>query len=442
VTESAKRRVLIVTSSYSPAMVADMHRARHLAWELPGLGWDVEILSPDSSYQKAAHLDHDSAAFFVQPSTVHQAPGYLPLLFKAMKMGSIGWRAWRPMGRIGDRLLRSGRFDLVYFSTTQFPLFLLGRKWQRSHGVPYVLDIHDPCYRDTAGPPVWAERSLKHETSRRLARGIESRSVSEASGLVAVSERYVETLRRRYAPRRPPWLHPARHATIPFGVLPRDLEEAKRSMAQSAQGSEEFTRLVYVGAGGPIMERSFDLFCRTLAALRKIAPQSVDRVRIELRGTTLGWREGERKHLAEAAAAHGLAELVREDPRRLSYRRSLELLLESDGSLLLGVDDPGYMPSKLFTYAFSGKPLLALVHRDGPAYESVCGPQALGDALWFDDSREIPEAEAKENLGRFLESARTRQQFDRTKALGPFLASAMARRHAALFDNCLIGSRE
>jgi hypothetical protein len=442
VKESAQRRVLIVTSSYAPAMVADMHRARHLAWELPGLGWAVEILSPDSSCQNSSHLDHDSAGFFAEASAVHEVPGHLPHLFKAMKMGSIGWRAWWPMKRIGDRLLASGRFDLVYFSTTQFPLFLLGRKWQRSQGVPYILDFHDPCYRENAGPPVWAERSVKHEVSRRLAGLIESRSVSAASGLVAVSEKYVETLYRRYAWRLPPWLGPGRRATIPFGVLPRDLDEAKRSMPQLKYASGDFTRLVYVGAGGPIMERSFALFCRTLAALRGIERATVERIRVELYGTTLGWREGERKHLAEVAAAHGVADLVREDPRRLSYRRSHEVLLESDGALLLGVDDPGYMPSKLFTYAYSGKPLLALVRRDGPAYDAVCGSQPLGSALWFDASREIPEAESMEVVRRFLEAARARQLVDRAKPLEPFLASTMARNHAVLFESCLVGTKE
>ena len=56
-----------------------------------------------------------------------------------------------------------------------------------------------------------------------------------------------------------------------------------------------------------------------------------------------------------------------EYPARVTYRRSLELLLQGDGALVLGVDDAGYMPSKLATYAYSGKPLLACLHRDGPA---------------------------------------------------------------------------
>ena len=39
------RRVLIVTSSYAPTMIADMQRVRQLAWELPKLDWEVEVLS-------------------------------------------------------------------------------------------------------------------------------------------------------------------------------------------------------------------------------------------------------------------------------------------------------------------------------------------------------------------------------------------------------------
>jgi hypothetical protein len=59
------RRVLIVTSSYAPTMIADMQRVRQLAWELPKLGWEVEILSPSTEYQQATCVDEDSAVFFL-----------------------------------------------------------------------------------------------------------------------------------------------------------------------------------------------------------------------------------------------------------------------------------------------------------------------------------------------------------------------------------------
>ncbi len=434
------RRVLIVTSSYAPAMIADMHRARQLAWELPALGWDVEILTPDASYQQPSCLDGDSGAFFAPGTPVHTAPTYLPRLFKALGFGSIGWRALQPMRRMGDRLIGTGRFDLVFFSTTQFPFFLLGPRWQRRHGVPFVLDFHDPCYREDSTPPIWAKRSLKHAMSRRLAGFIEARSVAAAWGLVAVSPEYIETLRRRYASRRPSWLARGRSTAIPFAVLPRDLAEAENSLAGVVGASGDSVRLVYVGVGGPIMERSFGLFCQTLAHLRARERSTVDRLRVELYGTMLGWREGERRHLTEVAEAHGVADLVHEDPRRVSYRRSLELLLGSDGALILGVDDAGYMPSKLFTYAFSGKPLLAAVRRDGPAFAAMSVSLALGSALWFEPNREIPTDEGVAELRKFLLAGARHELTDRRRILEPYLANSMARRHGELFAACCAGS--
>ena len=65
------RRVLIVTNAYAPAMIADMQRARHLAWELPKLGWEVEILAPDAAFQPPSCLDPDSAEFFAQIGRAH-----------------------------------------------------------------------------------------------------------------------------------------------------------------------------------------------------------------------------------------------------------------------------------------------------------------------------------------------------------------------------------
>jgi hypothetical protein len=34
-------------------MIADMQRTRQLAWELPELGWEVEVLCPSGEYQPA-----------------------------------------------------------------------------------------------------------------------------------------------------------------------------------------------------------------------------------------------------------------------------------------------------------------------------------------------------------------------------------------------------
>jgi hypothetical protein len=427
------RRVLIVTGSYAPAMIADMHRARHLAWELPKLGWDVEILAPDSSYQEACCLDDDSDAFFAPGTKATFVPAFLPKLLLILGVGSIGWRSLVPMWRAGRGILKTGSFDLVYLSTTQFPLLLLGALWRRELGVPYVLDFHDPCHKDAGKYRAWLRPELKHVLARQLSQFVEARAVAASSGIVSVSPAYLDDLRRRYSGAKPAWTRTGRARVIPFAVSPFDLETVARNPKASAAAATR-PRIVYVGAGGAIMRRSFSLICRALACLRGSGRMPLGAIAIELYGTLRNWREGGPKDLAELAAEHGVGDLVDERPAWISYRHSLEILQDGDGALILGVDDAGYMPSKLFTYAYSRKPLLASLRSDGPAYAEFQGNPRLGHALWFSEAEDMPLSAAATVVEQFLQEVRRKDEIDRNAVLEPFLAQAMAVRHAALFD--------
>jgi len=307
--------------------------------------------------------------------------------------------------------------------------------WKRKFEVPYILDFHDPWVRICGADEV--RRSWKESLLNRLAILMERSAVLNAAGLVAVSPNYISTLQRRYEMSNPGWLAPNRHAVIPFGALGADLLEAGRTARIREKSATDELIVNYVGAGGPIMLRSFSLICRSLAYLRTQGGPLVKRVRIRLYGTVYDWQFGERKHLEDAAQDAGVGELVSEHPGRVSYRRSLELLLESDGALILGVDEPGYMPSKLFGYALSGKPLLASLRRDGPAFAQFQGNHGLGHAIWIDHDGEMPLIEAAKAVDTFLQEIADRRIFDRRTDLEPYLATAMARRHANLFDTCL-----
>jgi hypothetical protein len=224
---------------------------------------------------------------------------------------------------------------------------------------------------------------------------------------------------------------------IPFAGLQHDLDETAQGMAfRNAQVAQP-TRIVYVGAGGPIMVRSFSLLCGALSHLRVQHPELVEGVRIELYGTALGWREGDPRHLADVARVRGVSDLVFEYPKRVSYRRSLELLLECDGAFIFGVDDAGYMPSKLFTYALSGRPLLASLRRDSPAFAKFECMADLGHTIWFTKSGEMDVTDAANELNRFLREVVARRSFDRRAILESCLAPAIAHRHAELFEACL-----
>lgn len=434
-----RRRVLIVVSSYAPTMIADMQRARHLAWELPKLGWDVEILAPDQSYQPISCIDEDSVGLFPSRGKVSYAPPFLPQLFRCLRMRTIGWRALFPMFRQGNRILSSG-VDVVYFSTTQFCLFLLGPLWRARFGVPYVLDFHDPCVKEGHRLPIWAKPKLRHIISRRLMTAVEAISVRGASALVSVSPHYLERLRERYVGLKLDWTKENTTAVLPFGVLEQDISlEGSGDRGQSLTPDKQ-ARIIYVGAGGPIMHRSFGILCQALATLRESAPSLVSKIRVELYGTVLGWCDGDPRYLANIAQKAGVGDIVAESPSRVSYRQSMRLLAESAGALILGVDEAGYMPSKLFPYASSGKPLLAVIRRDGPAYVALRSMPSLGHALWFDDSAQMPSADMLATLREFLEEVVANCSFNRADAVRPFMASEMAARHVDLFETVLANS--
>jgi glycosyltransferase involved in cell wall biosynthesis len=425
------RRVLLVTGSYAPTMIADMQRARQLAWQLPEAGWEVEILCPGMGYQPPSCNDADSAEFFSSAAEVHAAPQWAPALFNFLGVGNIGLRALVPLYFAGCKLLAARRFDLIYFSTAQFPLFLLGPLWRRRFKIPYVLDLHDPIDSGAAATPGgWKQRA-----SRFFSRFIERRAVATASGLIAVSPHYLALMQDRYADKTPQWLKPDRQAVIPFAVLPRDLEAAGAGY-DSGRDPGGARRIVYVGTGAAIMARSFRFLCQTLAALRQHQPQLLAHVSVELYGTASAFTADMDTPLARIAGEFGLADLVREYPARVTYRRSLALLLQSDSALVLGVDDAGYMPSKLATYAYSGKPLLACLHRDGPAFAMLREEPALGHVLWFSQTLEMPLADAAAVVAAYLKEVRSGRTFARQAELAAHTAAAMAARHARLFEAC------
>jgi hypothetical protein len=185
------------------------------------------------------------------------------------------------------------------------------------------------------------------------------------------------------------------------------------------------------------MARSFRLLCAALAELRRQHSPLLENIRIELHGTTSAVAADIDAPLARIAGDFDFADLVREYPPRVTYRRSLELLLQSDGALVLGVDDAGYMPSKLATYAYSGKPLLACLHRDGPAFAMLHENPALGHVLWFSQTQEMPLADAVAVVAAYLEEVGSGRTFARQAELAPHTAAAMAARHAQLFESCL-----
>ncbi|MBS0209200.1 MAG: glycosyltransferase [Planctomycetes bacterium] len=432
-----RRRVLIVVGCYEPCMLADMHRARMLAFDLPKCGWDVEILAPEQAFQAANIVDQDSAGLFAPNVPVHYARRSFDALFRRLTVRSVVWRAWWPMYRLGASLLSSGRFDLVYISTAQPQFFCLGPMWKRRYDIPYVLDFHDPWYRPQVAYET-STRAWRAKVVRKINGPLEQLAVCGAAGLVAVSPHYLNTLTDRYARRQPAWLHSGRNKAIPFAALEHDLAAVGVWSAPAPPVKQDATfRLVHIGGGGNVRRDAVMALCQSLRAFRAAKPELANRLRFELHATTRDPEDPYAGMLAEIARRYDVGDLVVEFPGAVTYRRSLELARDADGLLILGVDDVAYTPSKLFSYLLFGKPVLASLRQYSPASSYLREHPELASQVDFGTDGAIDAPAAVATLDTLCDALRSGQRHDRRTALAEHLSPAMAAAHARLFERCL-----
>jgi hypothetical protein len=444
-------RVLFVVSTWKPAFLADMQRVRMLAPALAGAGWQVEILHPDASYQPGYSLEPGTERFF--PHVPEKAVGpWMEGVFETVGSRSIGIRAGLPLARQGLELLQSRKYDVVYFSTTQHLLTCAGPWWRKKTGVPYVADVHDPVF--IPQPKYRTSRSgLKAKLARQIGKWIEMRALAQADGIVSVSRGYVEDLLFRHPAAR--WARadigygisdigtpgvagggslvagnfPSSISDLPYPmsthvlVQPFPADERGLEMVKAERRETGKKRIVYVGAGGAIMEKGWREF---LVQLKK--EPSAKEVVIEIYGTDPFWKTGDRVYLQEIAEAMGLGGLVVEEPKRVTYERSLALVKGADGLLVLGVDDPNYQPSKLHTYLATGLPVMVLARAGSTLPQQLSGADQGVCVLEFGENG---RGQVQGGIGENLEAVQQSKRWPQRKRL---TEGEAAFSHAQLFN--------
>lgn len=350
------RRVLIVSPHFPPVNAPDMQRVRQALPYLAAAGWDAEVLAVEPEGVDA--LKEPLLAAALPPHVpVHRVSVMSPRVGRWLGRGTLARRALRPMRRAGDALFGAGRFDLVFFSTTQFSVFRLGAEWRERHGVPFVLDWQDPWVTDFYSRP-GAPRppgGWRYRWSQAEARRHEGACLAAASGWVGTSESYQRDLRQRY-----PWFSELPQAVIPFGFEAGDFATAARLGAAPAFARRAGTRhIVYVGAAGPIMEPALRTLFEALRDTRRDDRSAA--TRFHFIGTSYAPADRAEPSVLPIARAQGVAGRVEESPGRIGYFSSLQTLQAADAVLLLGSADAGYNPSKIAALLHTGKPVLAIV---------------------------------------------------------------------------------
>ena len=422
------RRLLIVSPNFPPVNAADMQRIRISLPHFEEFGWQPRVLA----------VEPDRVQGVREPLLLESVPSQVPVhhcgafdISWTRKIGitALALRALPFLYRAGARLIREHHPDLIFFSTTAFPVLALGRLWKQRFGVPFVVDMQDPWVSESHGK----RQSLKHRLARSLHRLLEPFTMRAADGIIAVSTAYHETLRKRY-----PWLRADLCRTIPFGASENDFEIAERVSGRNSFFSRNgMIHGVYVGRGGADLRKSLSaLFGAWREGLRS-CPELFRRLRLHFIGTDYAPPGRERKTIWPVAEEFGLADVVVEYPLRIPYFETLKVLLEADFLVVPGSDDAQYTASKIYPYVLARKPMLAVFHEASSVVEVLRTTNA-GEVVTFStaDHSEVLAETILPIWTRLLGSLPFTPATN-WKAFEPYLAREMTRRQCELFDRVL-----
>ena len=269
------KNVLIVSPRFPPVNAADHQRVRMSLPYFRKNGWEPTILCVSPQFIEGPQDPYllDTVPMDICVESVSAIPQSLT---RKMGFGGLTWRARRSVNRRGHHLLCKKKFDLIYFSTTEFGVLPLATEWKRKFGTPYILDIQDPWvndyYRNQGKRPPGG--ILKHRITQSIASRQEPITLRNAAAVTTVSAKYETNLRAKY-----PFIDHVPFHVIPFGGPEYDFEILKNLDIQTSRGrSDGMQEWVYIGRAGVDMQFSLKaFFCSVKRALDCETPGSKTR---------------------------------------------------------------------------------------------------------------------------------------------------------------------
>lgn len=421
------KNVLIVSPHFPPVNLPDMHRVRVSLPYFREFDWNATVLAVAPKYVEGSKEPRFAES--LPPSAAVTRTRALPARWtRKAGLGNLGVRAFPFLYSAGSRMVARGSFDLVYFSTTVFTAFPLGRLWKQRFGVPFVVDMQDPWVNDYYDRHPQVQRPPKYGVASRVHRILEPWSMAAADGVIAVSGAYIEELARRY-----PCVGRKPSMVLPFGAAPRDFDALGPHPRPNRffDPSDGKIHAVYMGRGGQDMWTALRLVFSALIIGLHESPGLFGRLRLHFIGTDYAPTERARKTIEPLAHLLSVAEHVQEHPQRVPYFEALSVLRDAHMLLLPGSDCPQYTPSKLYPYILARRPLLAVLNERSGACEVLRSTNAGAFVTFGGEEDRAGELFRtwREMLGHLTLAPQTDWQ-----AFEQFTAREMTRRQCEFFD--------
>jgi hypothetical protein len=429
------RKVLIVSPHFAPVNAPDMQRTRLALPYLRSLGWEPVVLAVASEFVEGGVIDSLLEDTYPSDIRIIRVRGIHPRMTRWAGVGSLWLRTGRSLRNAGDKLLHGEKFDLVFFSTTQFDAFTLGPRWRTKFGVPYVLDYQDPWLNDyysrTGTLPPGGR--VKYAFSQFIARRLEPKVLRDASGIIAVSRAYGETLAGNY-----PWFAASRVMFLPFGASEKDIQSARKHTPENplVTFGDGLFHHVYTGRCGPDMSTSLTIVFRAFKKFLAARPEEARNVRFHFIGTDYAPRPLGREWAMPVARLEGVEAFVSEECYRVPYFDALHYLVKADALIAVGSNDPTYSASKIFPYILADRPMLLVFNRLSQVME-IAKIVKCGRMFAFDDSSDIDTLVAEVAKSWFFDGQMRELVAPDHAAFLPYTAESMTRQLVECFNSAV-----
>jgi hypothetical protein len=421
------KKVLIISPYFPPVNAADMHRVRTNLSYFSGYGWEAEVVTVDPAY---AEMPEDKFLLKSIPAglIVHTIKAFNKNWTSVFGLGSIALRSLWFYRRAVNNILRANHFDLIFFSTTQFPVCILGPYWKKRFGVPYIIDMQDPWHSDYYLDKPKNERPPKYWFSYRLNKRLEPIAMKSVDGLVAVSGDYIKDLKSRY-----PEIKDVPCRTITFGAFEPDMEIAATYHRYFKPLLETgYRNIVYAGRGGADLHKAISPLFTAVQNGLKHFPEVFKRLRFYFIGTSYAPAGQGVPTILPLAQQFGIEGQVIEITDRIAYYHALLTLTQADALFIPGSDDGRYTASKIFPCLLSGKPLLGIFHPDSPIIPVLRGLSITNVYNYID----VTEEDIMQFLSRLAVNKFSVQQIN-TDAFEVHSAQNKTKQLCRLFDEVI-----
>jgi hypothetical protein len=354
------KKILIISPHFPPSNLAAVHRSRLFAQHLPEYGWEPIVLTVHEDYYEE-ELDNNLTKLLPSDLRIEKANAFR--VTKPRILGDIGLRAFFQLYRKAKRILKEEKIDFLYIPIPSFYVALLGRWLHVSTGVKYGIDYIDPWVHTFPGRDKMFSR---HRISEYIARFLEPIAVRNASIITGVAEGYYKGVIERNE-----YLHTNNclFGAMPYGGEAKDHELVKQMNIEPYLFHKNGKmQLVYAGAMLPKAYEPLEALCKAISDNKSMYAN----LEIHFIGTGKTPNDPEGYNIKPVAEKYGLWNtVIFEYPKRIPYLDVLVHLDVADGVFILGSTEPHYTPSKVYQGVLSGKPVLAILHKESSAFHVI-----------------------------------------------------------------------